>query len=140
MNLNRVLPSKTVTGVTPRVTKMSDPLTVVAGISAVKTTFDALRSAIGLIRDTKGLLPKDEKTAVIAAALATAESSSKVAEAEVAKALGYELCRAHFPPVVMLQVGYHIGNADAFSRTGNPVFECPECHRNSAGPYSFQRI
>jgi hypothetical protein len=119
---------------------MPDPLTVAAGISAVKTTFDTLRSVIGLLKDSKDLLPKDEKTAAITVALETAESSSKIAEAEIAKALGYELCLAHFPPVVMLAIGFHTANADAFSRIGKPVFECPECRFNSAGPYSFQRI
>jgi hypothetical protein len=118
---------------------MPDAVTVVAGISAVKTTFDAFRAVIGLLKDTKDLLPNDEKRAAITAALETAETTSKVAEAEVAKTLGYELCRAHFPPVVMLAVGYHTANADAFSRTGKLVFECPQCAANSASPYSFQR-
>ena len=40
---------------------MPDPLTIVSGISAVKTTFDALRTAIGLVKDTKDLLPKWRK-------------------------------------------------------------------------------
>jgi hypothetical protein len=84
---------------------MPDPLTIVSGISAVKTTFDALRTAIGLVKDTKDLLPKGEKTAVITAALVAAESSSQIAEAEVAKALGYELCKCQFPPTPMLTVG-----------------------------------
>src|SRR5258708_14115495 len=39
-----------------------------------------------------------ETTATITAALATAESSSRIAEAEVVKALGYELCKCQFPP------------------------------------------
>jgi hypothetical protein len=39
------------------------------------------------VKDTKDLLPKDEKAVAITAALATAESSSRIAEAEVAKAL-----------------------------------------------------
>jgi hypothetical protein len=58
------------------------------------------------VKDTKDLLPKDEKAAAIMAALATAESSARMAEAEVAKALGYELCRCQFPPTPMLTVGY----------------------------------
>ena len=125
---------------TPRKARtLPDPLTVVAGISAMKTTFDALRSAIGLVKETKDLLPKSETTATITAALATAESSSRIAEAEVAKALGYELCRVHFPPVIMLQTGYHTANADKFSENGKPVFECPQCGANTAGPYRFQR-
>ena len=86
---------------------MPDPVTLVTSLSAIKTTFDALRSAIGLVKETKELLPKGETTATITAALATAESSSRIAEAEVAKALGYELCKCQFPPTPMLTVGYH---------------------------------
>jgi hypothetical protein len=57
-----------------------DPATIASGLSAAKTAFDAVRSAIGLLKDTKELLPKDEKSAAITAALATAESSSRLAE------------------------------------------------------------
>jgi hypothetical protein len=60
---------------------MPDPVAVVTGISAIKTTFDALRSAIGLVKESKDLLPKGETAATITAALATAESSSRMAEA-----------------------------------------------------------
>jgi hypothetical protein len=118
---------------------MPDPMTIASGLAALKPAFDALRSVIGLIKETKDLLPKDEKTAAIEAALLTAESSSKIAEAEVAKALGYELCMAHFPPLIMLVVGYHIANTDASTRTGKPVFECPQCKRSTAGPWKFAR-
>jgi hypothetical protein len=76
-----------------------DPVTIISGISAVKTTFEALRTAIGLVSDAKGLLPK-EKADAVSAALATAASSSLIAEAEVAKALGYELCKCSFPPTI----------------------------------------
>jgi len=110
---------------------------VVSGISAVKTTFDALRSAIGLVKDTKDLLPKSNTTASITAALATAESSSRIAEAEVAKALGYELCKCQFPPTPMLTVG-SIDNPAAKMR--GPVFECPRCGFNTDGPWSYPRI
>jgi hypothetical protein len=116
---------------------MPDPLTIVSGISVVKTTFDALRSAIGLVRDTKDLLPKDEKSAVITAALVAAESSSQIAEAEVAKALGYELCKCRFPPTPMLTVGYHTRSPG--QRHGSPVFECPQCGFTSAGPFMYER-
>jgi hypothetical protein len=85
---------------------MPDPITIASGIATVKTAFDALRSAIGLVNDTKGLLPEGEKKAAITAALATAESSSRLAEAEMAKALGYELCKCQFPPTPMLTIGY----------------------------------
>ena len=116
---------------------MPDPATIAGGISAVKTVFDTLRSAIGLLKDTKELLPKDEKTATIDAALATVEMSSRTAEAEIAKALGYELCKCTFPPTIMLTVGEHNGR----TKLGvGPVYECPRCGYNTAGPYLYKRI
>jgi hypothetical protein len=115
---------------------MPDPLTVAAGISAVKTTFDLFRSAIGLVKDAKGLLPKEDKSvATITAALEAAESSSRIAEAEVAKALGYELCKCQFPPTPMLTVGMMEGRP----KTG-PVYECPKCGFNTAHPFNYERI
>ena len=113
---------------------MPDPITIASGISAVKTTFDALRTAIGLVKDTKDLLPK-EKAEAVSAALATAESSSRIAEAEVAKTLGYELCKCSFPPTIMLTVGQHNGRGTGVG----PVYECPRCGFNTAGPYMYER-
>jgi hypothetical protein len=115
----------------------ADPVTIASAIPAVKTAFDTLRAAIGLVKDTKDLLPKDEKAVAITAALATAESSAKVAEAEVAKALGYELCKCTFPPTIMLTVGEHNGRNELGV---GPVYECPRCGYNTAGPYLYKRI
>jgi hypothetical protein len=117
---------------------MPDPGTIASGIAAAKTAFDALRSAIGLIKDTKDLLPKNETTAAITAALATAESSSRIAEAEIAKAFGYVLCRCQFPPTPMLTVGYRT-RPQGGHLPGSPVFECPKCGITSAGPFMFER-
>jgi hypothetical protein len=105
----------------------------------VQITFDALRSAMGLLKDAKELLPPgDQRQQAITQALATAESSSKIAEAEVAKALGFELCKCQFPPTPMLTVGYFSIQV-AKHLTGDPVFECPKCGINNAGPFRFQR-
>jgi hypothetical protein len=118
---------------------MPDPVTIMSAIPAVKSAFDAVRSAIGLVKDAKDLLPKDQKAKAdaITAALATAESSSRIAEAEVAKALGYELCKCTFPPTIMLTVG----ELDGRSKLGlGPVYECPRCGYNTAGPFMYKRI
>jgi hypothetical protein len=109
----------------------------VTAVSAAKTAFDAVRSAIGLVKETKDLLPEGEKKAAITVALATAESSAGIAEAEVAKALGYELCKCTYPPTIMLTVGEHNGR----TKLGvGPVYECPRCGYNTAGPYTYKRI
>jgi hypothetical protein len=114
---------------------MPDPVTIASGIAAAKTAFDALRAAIGLVKDSKELLPQGPKTEVISAALATAVSSSQFAEAEIAKALGYELCKCEFPPTPMLTVG----SIQATATTWVPVFECPKCGYNTAGPRRYTR-
>jgi hypothetical protein len=114
---------------------MPDLLTVAGAVAALKPTFDALRSAMGLLKDAKELLPPgDQREAAITQALAAAQSSSKIAEAEIAKALGYELCKCEFPPTAMLTVGSHSGG----SKTG-PVYECPKCGNNTAYPFSYTR-
>jgi hypothetical protein len=117
---------------------MVDPITLASAAGALKSTFDALRSAMGLLKDAKDLLPPDDKREkAISQALVTAESSSKIAEAEIAKALGYELCKCAFPPTIMLTVGQHNGRD---SRIG-PVHECPKCGYNTAGPFfKYDRI
>lgn len=115
---------------------MIDPLTIASAAGAMKTTFDALRSALGLLKDAKDALPSgDHRQKAIAQALATAESSSKIAEAEIAKALGYELCKCEFPPTIMLTVGEHGGRP----KTG-PVYECPKCGFNTATPFMYNRV
>ena len=119
---------------------MPEPITIVSAIAALKPTFEAIRSAIGLVKDAKDLLPPDDKReAAISQALVMAESSAKIAEAEIAKALGYELCKCAFPPTPMKTVGYFNRKAAAHNE-GDPVFECPKCGYNNAGPFTFMRI
>jgi len=117
---------------------MPDPITIASAAGALKSTFDALRSAMGLLKDAKELLPSgDQRQAAISQALVTAESSSKIAEAEIAKALGYELCKCQFPPTPMLTVG----SIDIPQmKLRGPVFECPRCGFNTAGLWSYTRI
>jgi hypothetical protein len=115
---------------------MLEPITIVSAIAALKPTFEAIRSAIGLVKDAKDLLPPDDKReAAISQALVMAESSAKIAEAEIAKALGYELCKCAFPPTIMLTVGEHNGRP-----TTGPVYECPRCGFNTASPFMYRRI
>jgi len=115
---------------------MPDPLTVVAGVSALKTAFDTLRSAIGLVKDAKTLLPAgDSRETAISMALDSASASAKIAEAQMAQAFGYELCKCELPPTPMLTVGELSGRP----KTG-PVYECPKCGFNTAGPFSYNRI
>ena len=119
---------------------MPDLTSWVVGAAALKSSFDTLKSAIGLMKEAKSLLPEgDERVRAITAALDSASASAKIAEAEVAKALGYELCKCEFPPTPMLTVGYHTANQTPGTAFGLPVYECPKCGITNAAPFRFQR-
>ncbi len=70
---------------------------------AVKTGFDALKSAIETFKKLAELFRGDpKKLAEATDAMAAAEREVAFAEAQLSQALGYKLCRAHFPPKPML--------------------------------------
>jgi hypothetical protein len=113
-----------------------DPSAWAQGAAAIKTAFEAFRSAIAMVRDLRATSKgSQEQERLLDEALAQASSAAKIAEAQVAKALGYELCKCKFPPIPMLTVGYLTRGP----RDGQTVYECPECRFNTAGPYHFQR-
>jgi hypothetical protein len=114
-----------------------DPNTWAQGAGALKSAFDAIRGLLGVVKDVRGLANPEQAKAITAAA-DQVEAAAKVAEAEIAKALGYELCKCQFPPVVMLTVGY-VSRKFARSQEGDPVYECPKCGYCTAGPYGFKR-
>src|SRR5260370_2308167 len=96
------------------------------------------RAALGLLKDCRGLGTKKTQPAKpITAALDKAEEAAKVAEAEIAKAFGYELCKCGFPPTVMLTVGY---TTEWQSGKGGPVFECPKCGYTTSEGGNYHRI
>ncbi len=87
-----------------------------------------IRKAIG------GGTPQQDKA--LDEALDHAVRTAAIAEAEVAKALGYELCKCQFPPTIMLTVGYKLDRGKAGS---GPVYECPRCGSNNVGPWGYER-
>ena len=103
---------------------------VVEGFAALKTGFDMFRSAVGLVKEVQGILPP-EKAEAVSAAIDASELQVAVAEAAIARGLGFTLHQCQFPPPIMLDVGYR--------RTGERVLECPKCHGTSAGPFNFIR-
>ena len=116
---------------------IDDPATWLQGAAAVKAAFDSLRSAIGLLRDARSIAGgTEQQNKALDQALDHAERSAVIAEAEVAKALGYQLCKCAFPPTIMLTVGYRSGRPA--SDTG-PVFECPKCGFDTASPFTYTR-
>jgi hypothetical protein len=127
---------------------------IAAGIGIVKTGFDAIRTALGLVKDVQGALPAGEKKEAAARALEEAEKQIRLGEAQIAKALGYPLCRCAFPPTPMLAVGYRryvdegeyhlllalVAKGEASSPSGFTIHECPTCGANDAGPYNYVRM
>jgi hypothetical protein len=128
---------------------------IAAGIGVVKSGFDAIRTALGLVKDVQGTLPAGDKKEAAARALEEAETQIRLGEAQIAKALGYPLCRCAFPPTPMLMVGYigfyqlsgidqhlfHQKFKEGSGLTGSmPVHECPKCKNTDAPSYPlFQR-
>ncbi|MGX1256623.1 hypothetical protein [Sinorhizobium fredii] len=110
------------------------PDNVAAGAGAAKAAFEAVRNLLGVFKDAKDLLPADKQEAA-ALAIETSAKQIAIAEAEVAKALGYELCHCEFPPTIMLAVGYHSRSAKV-----GQVFECSKCDYNTAAPMRFERF
>jgi len=68
----------------------------------VKQAFGALGNVLTVLKQAKDLLPEGGKKVEVAKAIENAEKELKNAEAESARALGYQLCRNHWPAEIML--------------------------------------
>lgn len=114
---------------------IDDPNTWTQGAAAFKSIFEGLRSAIGMLRDLRSSGQTSAREGeLIDAALDNATKAAAIAEAEVAQALGYQLCKCEFPPIPMLTVG-NTGRAGG----SRAVYECPKCKHNTEAPYTFNR-
>lgn len=116
---------------------MTDDTGLMEGVDQLKSMFEMFRSALGMVKDVQGLLPDGEKKEAALRSLDEAKKASDIAEASIAQALGYELCKCQFPPTPMLTVGF----MSRHGRMGesSTVYECPRCGINTAGPWSFTR-
>ena len=102
----------------------------------IKSLLDTWRSALGFMKDARELIPESAEKDSATQALENAEKAAVIAEAEIAQALGYELCRCEFPPTPMLRVGFMSPFGD---RKAVPISECPKCKQNNAGPWAWDR-
>jgi hypothetical protein len=100
---------------------MADPISITAGIALLKSGLESARTAFGLWKDLRGTLPEGSKRDEVTRALEQSEQQLQIAEAQIAKGLGYTLCECDFPPTPMLTVGW-------IERGGNrAVHRCPRC-------------
>jgi hypothetical protein len=105
-----------------------------AGLTGVKLAFDTIRVAFGILKDTKEAMPPGQQALAVASAIEKSEQQFALAQAEIAKALGYQLCKCKFRPLPMQTVGYNTRG----DKPG-PVYECSACGFNTAYPYTFTR-
>ena len=83
-------------------------------IDALAQGIALLGSAADTLKKIIGMLPDNREKVEAEADLIRAERELQTAQAQIADELGYELCRNHFPPAIML-------SAD------DEIWECSEC-------------
>ena len=106
------------------------PIEDISGaMESVKIGVSLLAESIGLIKKTQELLPEGQDRDAIARSLAEAEKASKLAESQIAQALGYKLCQCTFPPQIMLSHGYREAEDHH-----EEEFICPKCGKSSIEP------
>ncbi len=105
---------------------LPDAHTVKTAMDAVKNGLDLFRTAIGLAKDSKELLSDPGKQAAFTKGLDEADKASRLAEVQIAQALGYHLCQCTFPPQVMLSSGR--------SEKGRELFMCSRCGKQEPSP------
>ncbi len=70
---------------------------VMGAIESIKGGLSLFSQAIGLVKETKDLLPDSASKDAIEQSLDQADKAAKLAEAQIAQALGYELCKCTYP-------------------------------------------
>ncbi len=89
-----------------------------SAIEAITEGFNFLATAITLLKRAKDVLPDGEQKYSVEQSLREAEMNSKLAEAQIAQAIRYQLCSCTFPPQIMLSRGY---------RQNREYFLCRNC-------------
>lgn len=94
---------------------------------ALRTAFQLFKDAVGWAKSAKDKLPDDDQKTSVEEDLEQAEKIGQLAEAQIAKALGYRLCQCTFPPQIMLRIGYDEHQQEQF--------RCPKCNIIVPPPY-----
>jgi hypothetical protein len=100
-----------------------------SAMESFKIGLSLFSEAIGLAKKTQELLPESKDKEAVEKSLNEANKAAKLAEAQIAQALGYNLCKCTFPPQVMLSNGYKETNYAHVEE-----FICPLCKKSSIPP------
>ena len=100
---------------------MVDPVSIAAGIQA-------LRGVAALFKEAKDLIPDESKRQQLESKLEAAERELRTAEADTAKSLGHELCQCEFPPAIMTK------------RRSERAWTCPNCGDKYEPPGASMRL
>lgn len=98
-------------------------------MQGVKLGLSLFSEALGLAKDVKDALPESGSKDAIEKSIAEADKAARIAEAQIANALGYKLCKCTFPPQIMLSNGYKEKN---YSYEEEHI--CPKCNKSSITP------
>jgi hypothetical protein len=88
-------------------------------LGSIGNALRLFRDAVRVVKDIKGVLPASQQEAV-SRSLDEADNAARIAEAEIARSMGYRLCQCTFPPQIMLKP------ADQGDARGHMV-TCPNC-------------
>lgn len=86
----------------------------------ITSIIGALKNTVSLFKDALGLLPKGKNRNELSSLIEEAEKKAVTIEADVAIKLGYQICRSHWLPVVMLE-----------DRETRFLWRCPECGKET---------
>jgi hypothetical protein len=101
---------------------MTDLTAITEGIALFKSGMEGIRSAFGIWKDIRAAMPEGSQRDEVTRALEQSEQQFRIAEAQIAKGLGYTLCECAFPPTPMLTVGWINGRV-----VSSAVHRCPRC-------------
>lgn len=91
---------------------------------SIRQVFISLSTVLTLLKQAKDLLPESSKKQEIGQTIEKIDRELTLAEVESARALGYEICRNHWPAGIMLSADNknwkcsHCGNTKTYQKGG----------------------
>ena len=96
--------------------------------------FTAAKTVIEIFKGIKSELPEGPETERTQEQIERAEQALRAAEAQLAKELGYQLCKCTFPPQIMLSAGRHP------KHDTQEIFKCERCGNQEPSEAHFRQL